>query len=463
MLLKIYGVEEAAATILRRDHWLEREPPPTVQEGIARIFGERLSPEAAVRRILQEVRAGGDEALCRWTARVDGVEVEDLTVQPAELAAALEAIPAELAEALHLAAERIRAFHERQPLPAWTTTELGGRLGQRVTPLQRAGVYVPGGTAPLPSSLLMSAIPAQVAGVEEIVVTTPPGGEGGRPAAVILAAAQIAGIERVYTVGGAQAVAAMAYGTETVPAVEKIVGPGNLFVTLAKRQVFGQVGIDGLYGPTETVIIADEEANAAWVAADLLAQAEHDVMATAILLTPSRALAEAVVREAGRQLEELSRAEIIAASLAGQGGIVLTRDLEEAAHLADAFAAEHLCLDVADPRALAERIQRGGCLFFGGQSYEVLGDYMAGPSHSLPTGGTARFSSGLNVLDFVRINSIVDLDAETATELGRAAAIIAEAEQLTAHANAAHVRAAHVRGAQVRATTIGDEASGAES
>jgi len=444
-MLKIYSVDEAALTILRRDNWLEREAPPAVQEGIARIFGERLAPAAAVRRIVRSVRAGGDEALRDWTARIDGVQLKEIAVPPALIAAALDTIPGELTEALRLAADRIRAFHERQPLPNWVTTEIGGRLGQRTTPLQRAGVYVPGGTAPLPSSLLMSAIPAQVAGVEEIVVTTPPRGDDGLPALVILAAAQIAGLERIYTVGGAQAVAAMAYGTETVPAVEKIVGPGNLFVALAKRHVFGQVGIDGLFGPTETVIIADGEANAAWVAADLLAQAEHDVLATAILLTPSRTLAEAVQREVGRQLEKLSRAEIIATSLAGQGGIVLTADLEEAAQLADAFAAEHLCLDVADPQALAGRIQRGGCLFFGGRSYEVLGDYVAGPSHSLPTGGTARFSSGLNVLDFVRINGIVDLDAETAAELGKAAVIIAEAEQLTAHAQAAHIRSAPVR------------------
>lgn len=440
-MLELYTVEEATATILRRDNWLDREAPPAIRQGIARIFGRPLAPKAAVRRVVQEVRAGGDEALLRWTARIDGVQLEQPTVPPAALAAALEAIPEELAGALRLAAKRIRAFHERQPLPNWTTTDLGGRLGQRVTPLHRAGVYVPGGTAPLPSSLLMSAIPAQVAGVKEIVVATPPGGEDGLPASVILAAAQIAGIDRVYAVGGAQAIAALAYGTESVPPVEKIVGPGNLFVTLAKRQLFGHVGIDGLYGPTETLIIADAKANPVWVAADLLAQAEHDVLAAAILLTPSRALAEAVQREAARQLEQLSRAEIIADSLAGQGGIVLTRDLEEAAQLADDFAAEHLCLDVAEPQLLAERIQRGGCLFFGGRSYEVLGDYVAGPSHSLPTGGTARFSSGLNVFDFVRINSIVDLDAETAAELGRVAAVIAEAEQLTAHANAAYVRA----------------------
>ena len=440
MLLKIYNADEAASTILRRDNWLEREAPPAVQKGIARIFGERISPEAAVRRIVKDVRARGDQALRDWTARIDGVQLNELAVPPASTAAALEAIPPELAEALRLAADRIRDFHERQPLPEWTTTALGGRLGQRVTALQRAGVYVPGGTAALPSSLLMSAIPAQVAGVQEIVIATPPGGDGGRPPAVILAAAQIAGIEHLYTVGGAQAIAAMAYGTETVPAVEKIVGPGNLFVTLAKRHVFGHVGIDGLYGPTETAIIADGEANPTWVAADLLAQAEHDVLATAILLTPSRALAEAVQREAGRQLEGLSRSATIASSLARQGGIVLTADLEEAAQLADAFAAEHVCLDVADPQALARRIKRGGCLFLGGRSYEVLGDYVAGPSHSLPTGGTARFSSGLNVLDFVRISSVVQMDAQSAAELGRAAAVIAEAEQLTAHAHAAYVR-----------------------
>ena len=321
---------------------------------------------------------------------------------------------------------------------------MGGILGQRVTPLRRVGVYVPGGTAPLPSSLLMSVIPAQVAGVQEIVVATPParssGRDGGSVSAAILAAAHVAGIETIYTLGGAQAIAALAFGVESIPGVDKIVGPGNLFVTLAKQQVYGLVGIDGLYGPTETLVIADDSADPAWVAADLLAQAEHDVLATAILLTASRDLAQAVQYEAGRQLEQLNRGEIIAASLENQGGIVLTADLDEAARLADAFAPEHLCLDVADPPALARKIRSAGGFFFGGHSFEVLGDYVAGPSHTMPTGGTARFASPLNVLDFVRINSIVALDAATAAQLSGAAEVIAAAEQLTAHAAAARLR-----------------------
>lgn len=442
-MLKIIDVNEARETILRRDRWLEHNVPESLKKSLEEIFGEPLSPEQAVRRILDEVRAEGDAALHRWSQRIDRARLEQFAVPPAQIAAAAEAIPANLLQALQLAAERIRAFHSRQPLPDWTTSEMGGLMGQRVTPLRRVGVYVPGGTAPLPSSLLMSAIPAQVAGVQNIVVATPPArNDKGRPGVpdVILAAAHVVGVETIYMLGGAQAVAALAFGSETVAPVDKIVGPGNLFVTLAKQQVYGLVGIDGLYGPTETVVIADESADPAWVAADLLAQAEHDVLATAILLTPSRALAHAVQREVGQQLEELSRSEIIAASLQNRGGIVLTADLDQAAQLADAFAAEHLCLDVADPRALARDIGSAGGFFLGAHSFEVLGDYVAGPSHTMPTGGTARFASPLNVFDFVRINSIVALDPETAGQLSQAAATIAEAEHLTAHAAAARRR-----------------------
>ena len=437
-MLKLYTPAEAKETILRRDNWLERPVPASVAEGMERIFGKRLTPEEGVMRIVEDVRRRGDEALRHWSERIDETTIEKFKVPREAITAAAATIPAELYEALQLAAQRIRDFHSRQPLPNWTTREMGGVVGQRVTPLRRVGVYVPGGTAPLPSSLLMAAIPAQVAGVQEIIVVTPPK-EGGVPA-VILAAAEIAGVEAIYTIGGAQAVAALAYGTETIPAVDKIVGPGNLFVTLAKRRVYGQVGIDGLYGPTETVVIADESANAAWVAADLLAQAEHDVLASAILLTPSRQVAEAVQVEAGRQLERLSRSDIIAAALENQGGIVLTRDLEQAAELADAFAPEHLCLDVQNPEALMARISSAGGFFLGGHSFEVLGDYVAGPSHTMPTGGTARFASPLNVFDFVRINSIVALDRATSAALSKAAALIARAEQLTAHASAADQR-----------------------
>jgi histidinol dehydrogenase len=439
-MLNLYSVQEAQKTILRRDNWLERELPAGLQAGLQRIFGRQLTPTAAVQEILATVRSRGDAALQEWTRRIDGIELETLAVPAAELASAGQQLSPALHDALEQAVERIHAFHAAQPLPDWETAQLGGRLGQRVTPLRRVGVYVPGGTAPLPSSLLMGVIPAQVAGVADIVVATPPGGEDGRVDPTILAAAHLLGVTAVYRLGGAQAIAALAYGTESVPRVDKIVGPGNLFVTLAKKEVYGQVGIDGLYGPTETLVIADETANPAWVAADLLAQAEHDVLATAILLTPVRAVAEAVQREVGRQLEQLSRAEIIVAALADNGGIVFTPDLSTAARLADEFAAEHLCLAVADPAGLAAQIDNAGGLFLGEHSFEVLGDYVAGPSHTMPTGGTARFASPLNVFDFVRINSIIALDAQTAGRLAPTAARLARAEALTAHAAAAEMR-----------------------
>jgi histidinol dehydrogenase len=309
---------------------------------------------------------------------------------------------------------------------------MGGVVGQRFTPIDRIGVYVPGGTAPLPSSLLMSVIPAQVAGVSEIVVCTPPD-----PHPTILAAAYLCGISKIYTIGGAQAIAAMAFGTQTVPKVDKIVGAGNLFVTLAKQQVFGIVGLDGLAGPTETMIIADHTATPGWVAADLLAQAEHDLLASAILLTTDQDLADAVQVEVARQLETLSRSDLIAQSLANQGGIVLTPDLPTAASLANQYAPEHLCLAVENPGELAKLIHHSGGLFFGEYSFEVLGDYVAGPSHVMPTSGTARFASPLNVLDFVKLNSIIQLDPITGKQLSASAAEIAQAESLSAHASAA--------------------------
>ena len=439
-MIAIYSVQEAKETILRRERGLEPEVTPAMRARLAAIFGEAIEPAAAVARILSDVRARGDAALLEWTQRIDGAALPRLDVAVADIRAAADALPGELRDALRLAAERVRAFHALQPIQSWTTDTLGGRLGQRVTPLRRVGVYVPGGSAPLPSSLLMSAIPAQVAGVAEIVVVTPPGRDGRVPP-VILAAAEAVGLTTIYTLGGAQAIGALAYGTATIPRVDKIVGPGNLFVTLAKQQVFGLVGIDGLAGPTETVVIADETANPAWVAADLLAQAEHDPLATAILLTPSRPLAEGVRREVARQLEGLSRDDIIITALAGQGGIVLTADLAEAAALADAFAPEHLCLATAEPRAMADTIRNTGGLFLGERSFEVLGDYVAGPSHTMPTGGTARFASPLNVLDFVRITSLIELDAPTAAALAPTAARLARAEALTAHAAAAERRA----------------------
>jgi histidinol dehydrogenase len=364
----------------------------------------------------------------------------DFEIPAEDWQAAHNRLPADLAEALALSAERIRDFHTRQPIPCWTTDAMGGQMGQKLVPLERVGIYVPGGTAPLPSSLLMAAVPARVAGVDDVSVCTPADKQTGHVSDIMLAAAHIAGIDRLFTLGGALAVGALAYGTETVPRVDKIVGAGGLFTTVAKRQVFGVVGLDGIYGPTETVVVADDSADPAWVAADLLAQAEHDVLATAILLTPSRDLAEKVQVEVARQLEALSRAEIAAASLAGQGGAVITPDLETAVKLADAFAPEHLCLSVEEPERWAEEIRNAGGIFLGEHSFEVLGDYVAGPSHIMPTGGTARFKGPVNVLDFVKVVNIIGLDGETAAGLCPIAKRIADAESLTAHGAAAGQR-----------------------
>ena len=442
MTLKLYDdLEQARQTVLRRRNLaaLDEVPEP-VRASIRRAFGEELTPEQAVARILADVRERGDAALRDWTVCLDGLTLDRFEVGAAALAAARATLPADLADALALAAGRIREFHARQPLPNWTTSDLGGALGQRAVPLERVGIYVPGGTAPLPSSLLMAVIPARVAGVSEVIVCTPAGKSAGRVPDVMLAAAHLAGVDRLFSLGGAQAIAALAYGTESVPRVDKIVGAGGLFTTLAKRQVYGQVGLDGLYGPTETVVVADDSADPAWVAADLLAQAEHDVLATAILLTPSRRLAEAVQVEVARQMENLGRAEIAAASLAGQGGIVLTPDMETAVRLADEFAPEHLCFSVREPERWAARVRNAAGLFLGEHSFEVLGDYVAGPSHIMPTGGTARFSSPVNVLDFVKIVNVIALDAATAARISPAAARIAQAESLTAHAAAAQAR-----------------------
>jgi histidinol dehydrogenase len=435
-MLRIVDVETARKGILRRMPVNSVRYPAAVLEGTEDLFGPGVTPSQAVARILASVQEEGDSALRRWTRVLDRAEISDFRVPVGQLKEAYDALPEPLAAAMACAAERIRAFHQRQPLPNWTTAEMGGTLGQRVTPVQRVGIYVPGGSAPLPSSLLMSVIPAQVARVPQIVVCTPP-----RPHAIILAAAYLCGLEQLFQIGGAQAIGAMAYGTESLSRVDKIVGAGNLFVTLAKQQVYGIVGLDGLAGPTETMIIADGSANPAWVAADLLAQAEHDVLASAILLTPDRSLAVAVQVEVARQLETLSRGSVIAQSLTNRGGVVITPDLDTAAALASEYAPEHLCLAAAEPHELAGKVRNAGGFFIGERSFEVLGDYVAGPSHVMPTGGTARFASPLNVLDFVKISSIIALDEETSRVLSPIAAQLAQVESLTAHVAAAELRA----------------------
>ncbi|MCC6190114.1 MAG: histidinol dehydrogenase [Anaerolineales bacterium] len=406
-----------------------------------RPFDDDLRFAQPVAEIVSAVRARGDAALREFTARFDKLTPERFQVAKPE--EALQRVSPDVVAALRTAAGRLEQFHRRQPLTSWVTADLGGLMGQMVTPLARVGCYVPGGTAPLPSSVLHTVTLARLAGVPEIVVATPPdpqSADTGYVNPVILAAAVIAGATEVLCVGGAQAIAALAYGTETIRPVVKIVGPGNVYVTLAKKLVFGTVGIDGLAGPTETVVVADEAANPVWVAADLLAQAEHDVLASAILLTPSVDLARAVQVEVARQIEGLSRAGIIIQTFEHGSGIVLTRDLDEAVALADAYAPEHLCLAVRDPWAWAPKIKHAGGLFLGERSFEVLGDYVAGPSHVMPTGGSARFASPLTVLDFVRLTSVVAVDAGTTAALAPLAAALARAEGLTAHAGAAEAR-----------------------
>jgi histidinol dehydrogenase len=435
-MINIYDSETARKTILRRIPFSSMTINSKVMQRTAQLFGEGVSPQQAVAQILASVQAQGDAALRRWCKLLDQTAPKEFRVPFDRFEQAYHSLPTNQLAAMQTAAARIRQFHEFQPLPNWETTAMGGRLGQRVTAIERVGVYVPGGTAPLPSSLLMSVIPAQVAGVRTIIVCTPP-----NPHPSILAAAYLCGIDQVYQLGGAQAIAALAFGTESVPKVDKIVGAGNLYVTLAKQQVYGMVGLDGLAGPTETVVVADRSAKPAWVAADLLAQAEHDVLASAILITPERSLAEAVQVEVARQMQNLSRSEIIAQSLSDRSGIVLTPDIETACALANEYAAEHTCLAVAEPQKMAALIHNAGGLFLGEHSFEVLGDYVAGPSHVMPTGGTAHFASPLNVMDFVKITSMIALDEATGRELSQVASMIAHIEGLSAHAAAADFRA----------------------
>jgi histidinol dehydrogenase len=439
-LVNIYDVPTAQQTILRRSAWDEVKITPRLQAGIQKIFGQPLTPDQAVQSILEDVRTSQDAALYDYNKRIEGVEVDELRVSEAEMETAWQSTPVKLCKALQLAADRIRAFHEKQHKQSWVEwDDQGGALGQIIRPLERVGIYAPGGRAPYPSSLLMAAIPARVARVENVIVTSPPQANG-RVSDVILAAAKIAGVDAVYKVGGAQAIGAMAYGTETIPRVDKILGPGSLFVMLAKRRVFGQVGIDGLPGPTETLIIADDSADPALVAADLLAQAEHDVLASPICLTTSKDVAEQTQLQVAQQIEALEKAEIIAEAFSGQGGIVITRDLAQAIDLANDYAPEHLCLLVNNPWAWVGQVRNAGGIFVGDIASEALGDYVVGPAHIMPTGGTARFTSPCNVWDFVKITSIFAPAESTAKRIASAAMTIARAEGLTAHAAAIEIR-----------------------
>lgn len=395
-----------------------------------------------VRDILRDVRQFGDEAVLRYTARFDrvkAVRMEELEISNAECQRALDGLAPSLRSALQASADRIRAFHERQVTDSWEYTEPDGtRLGQRVTPLGRVGLYVPGGRAAYPSSVLMNALPAKIAGVGDLVMVTPaPDGERNP---LVLAAAAITGVNRVIAIGGAQAIAALAYGTQSIAQVDKIVGPGNAYVAAAKRRVFGEVGIDMIAGPSEILIICDGGTDPDWIAMDLFSQAEHDEMAQAILLTPDAAFLERVSKSIERLLPELPRREIIGASLTGRGALIHTRDLDEACKIANEIAPEHLELSVDEPEKWAGQIRNAGALFLGRHSSEALGDYCAGPNHVLPTSRSARFSSPLGVYDFQKRSSLIHVSPAGAQTLGSLAATLAVGEGLDAHARSAEMR-----------------------
>lgn len=387
--------------------------------------------QKAVRRILADVRKRGDAAVRAYTKKFDGVSPRQF-----ELSANLiDAIPQAQADALRAAHERIRAFHERQLQKSWDFTDADGtRLGQQVSPLERVGLYVPGGKAAYPSSVLMNAVPAKVAGVRELVMASP------NPNPLVLAAAALAGVDRVLGIGGAQAIAALAYGTKSIARVDKIVGPGNAYVAEAKRQVFGEVGIDMVAGPSEILVIADGTAPPDWVAMDLFSQAEHDESAQAILLSPKEDYLAAVESAIRKLLPGMPRREVIGASLKARGALILTRDLEEACAVANRIAPEHLELAVEDPEKILPQVRTAGAIFLGRWSSEAIGDYCAGPNHVLPTAGTARFSSPLGVYDFQKRTSVIGVSKDGAAKLGRIAMTLAEGEGLSAHARAAEMR-----------------------
>ncbi len=398
--------------------------------------------ESRVEAILGDVRSRGDEALLEYTRRFDRLTADsmaELTIPVADLRAALESLPANRRTALETAAERIRRYHERQRATSWEYREEDGtRLGQLITPLERVGIYVPGGKAAYPSTVLMNAIPAKVAGVSEIVMVVPTPDGVRNP--VVLAAAAVAGVDRVFAIGGAQAVGALTFGTRSVPRVDKIVGPGNRFVAAAKRQVFGRVGIDMVAGPSEILVIADGTSPPDWVAMDLFSQAEHDELAQSILLCPSASYLDEVGAAMARLLPTMPRRDVITASLEGRGAFVLVKDLAEACTVANRVAPEHLELSVANPNEWLPAIRHAGAVFVGRFSSEALGDYCAGPNHVLPTSGTARFSSPLGVYDFQKRTSLVEVSEAGARVLGLVAGEIADGEGLFAHAASARMR-----------------------
>ncbi|PKB65832.1 MAG: histidinol dehydrogenase [SAR202 cluster bacterium Io17-Chloro-G4] len=438
MKLNLIRSAEGAEKILTRIDPLDLSAlPQSVLDRTHQAFGDDVTPEQSVLKMLQDVRQEGDAAVGRYSKLLDGVELSSFRVEKKQLVKAAASISAELRESLELAAERVRQFHQEVMPKDWLNK--AESLGQLVRPLERVGLYAPGGTAAYPSTVLMTAIPARVAGVKEVILCTP-----ARPGEAlnlaVLAAAEISGIDAVYQIGGVPAIGAMAYGTESVPKVDKICGPGNVFVAYAKKLVQGQVDIDGVFGPTETVVIADAFADPGFCAADLIGQAEHDPLATAILITDSQDLIERIEHELEEQLNTQLRGDLAREALERQGRVVLVDSVAQAVELADLIAPEHMCLMVQDPWKWAETVKHAGGLFLGEYSPEVMGDYVAGPSHVMPTGGTARFSSALSVHQFLRTMPVVSLSPNDFQKLGPAAIEIAKAEGLGGHATAVRMR-----------------------
>ena len=426
---------EAVERLLTKKSFDEVELSPKIREANKKIFGEDLSAIEIVRRIVGDVRARGDEAVIEWTRKIDGVELESFALDEEEISSVVERVKPEVMASLKVAAENIRRFHAEQLPKSWLTYRgENSLLGQAVIPLNRVGVYVPGGTAAYPSSVLMNVIPAKVAGVGEIVMCTP----NANPH--VLAAAQLAGVDRIFKIGGAQAVAAMAFGTRQIPRVDKIVGPGNIFVTLAKKEVYGHCDIDMLAGPSEILIIADEAANPEYAAADMLSQAEHDPLACSIVITTSARLAQQIAAQVETQLERLPRKEIAQASIERNGLIVVAKDLDEATDFANFSAPEHLELLTSAPFELLPKIRNAGAIFLGAYSPEPLGDYLAGPNHVLPTGGTAKFYSVLNVETFLKRTSLISYTRGDLLNAAQDVIRLAEAEGLQAHAAAIRQR-----------------------
>ncbi len=427
----VTDLDDARRTVLARTSLAEPALSAEVQRGIDELWGAPTTAAEHVRRIIEAVRNEGDAAVIRFSQRFDGSAYTSMEVSDDEVGDAFEAVSREEHDAIAFAVERVRRYHETQMEHAPTSFSARG-TGMLVRPLQRAGVYMTGNEAVLPSSVVHTAVPGVVAGVSEVIGVTAARADGSvNP--LKLVAARLAGVTRIFRASGAQAIAALAFGTESIPRVDKIFGPGGIFVTIAKQQMYGRVGIDSVYGPTETLVLADEHADPALCAADLLAQAEHDVLATPVLITTSLEQAEAVAAEIEAQLPSLERHAIARAAIE-RGGAVVARDLEEAVALANEFAPEHLCLLVEDPEALLPLVRNAGGVFLGESSPEVLGDYTAGPSHVMPTGGAARFASPLSVLDFLKVTSVVALSDTDLARLGPYAASLARAEGLTGHA-----------------------------